>query len=317
MDRNLALEFVRVTEAGAIAAARWMGKGDKIAADGAAVKEMRDRFNGVAFQGEVIIGEGGIDEAPELFIGEKLGTGEGPEMDIAVDPLEATESVAWGRANAISVIATGAKGSLLKAPEIYMEKLAVGPEAKGAIDLNAPIGDNIKKVAKKLGKEAGEVTAIVLDRPRHEQLIKDIRKAGARVRLITDGDVAGAMAASLPGSGSDILAGIGKSPEAVLAAVGIKALGGDMQVRFSPRDDKDKKLIEECGQQCGIKNIDDVLQLEDLAKGNELTFTATGVLDGPLARGVRFEGEKIITHSVVMRVKSGTIRHIEAHHCCD
>lgn len=316
MDRNLALEFVRVTEAGAIASARWVGKGDKKAADGAAVKEMRSRFNGVAFAGEVVIGEGAMDEAPELYIGEKLGTGEGPEMDIAVDPLEATDSVAWGRTNAISVIATGKKGSLLRAPEVYMNKLAVGLQAKGVIDIEAPIGDNIKKIAKASDKEVEEVTAVVLDRPRHEQLIKDIRAAGARVRLITDGDIAGAIAPSVEENTIDLLAGIGKSPEAVIAAVAVKALGGEMQCLFAPQKDFEKELIEQCGKECGI-DPDGVLAVEDLAKGKELTFTATGVLEGPLAPGVRFEGDYIRTHSVVMRVKSGTIRYIEARHCCE
>lgn len=316
MDRNLALEFVRVTEAGAIACARWVGKGDKKAADGAAVKEMRARFNNINFAGEVVIGEGAMDEAPELYIGEKLGTGNGPETDIAVDPLEATDSVAWGRTNAISVIATGKKGSLLRAPEVYMYKLAVGPEAKGSIDLEAPIGDNIRKIAKACGKEVEDITAVVLDRPRHQDLIRNIREAGARVRLITDGDIAGAIAPSVEDNVIDLLVGIGKSPEAVLAAVAVKALGGEMLCKFMPQKDYEKDLIAECAERCNF-DPEKVLNVEDLAKGKELTFTATGVLDGPLVRGVVFEGDYIRTHSVVMRIKSGTIRYIEARHCCE
>ena len=265
MDRNLALEFVRVTEAGAIAAAHWVGQGDKHAADGAAVKAMRGRFNSVEFTGVVVIGEGGIDEAPELYIGEKLGRGEGPEMDIAVDPLEATDSVAWGRDNAISVVATGPKGSLMKSPEVYMEKIAVGPQAKEVINLDKSVTDNIKAVAKAIGKDVRELTVVVLDRPRHKSLIKEIRSTGARVKLIHDGDVAGAIAPSLTDNEIDLLFGTGKSPEAVLAAVAIKALGGNMQVRFAPRDDKDRQAIEACG----MGDVPTILTLEDLARGRE------------------------------------------------
>ena len=254
-----------------------------------------------------------MDEAPELYIGEKLGTGDGEEMDIAVDPLEATDSVAWGRSNAISVIATGPKGSLLRAPEVYMEKLAVGPQARDVIDLNAPIGENIRRVAQACGKDPEEVTAVVLDRPRHKDLIAEIRAAGARVRLITDGDIAGAIAASLPESGIDILAGVGKSPEAVIAAVAVKALGGALQCRFAPRNEEDKKLIDGCDIEEQYR-AGGVLAADNLARGTKLTFTATGVLDGPLAEGVRFESDHIITHSVVMRVQSGTVRFITARH---
>lgn len=309
MDRNLALEFVRVTEAAAVAAAAWMGKGDKKSADGAAVDEMRDRFSGIEFSGEVVIGEGAKDEAPELYVGETLGTG-GPALDIAVDPLECTDSVANGRPNAISVIATGAKGSLFHAPDMYMNKIACGPRAKGVIDLDATVAENISRVAERLGKRVADMVVMVLDRPRHEQLIRDIRTAGARVYLITDGDVAGAIAPSLTDSGIDLLMGIGASAEAVLASVAIKCLGGDFQARLAPKDDAQIELL----RQLGIHDYAKKLSLEDLAKGSDLTFTATGVVDGPLLKGVRYTEDFCVTHSVVMRVRTGTIRFIETHH---
>lgn len=310
MDRNLALEFVRVTEAAAIAAAKWIGKGDKHAADQAAVDEMRSRFNQIDFTGTVVIGEGSKDEAPELYTGEVVGTGKGPAMDLAVDPLEATDSVAHGRYNAISVIAAGPQGTLLSAPDTYMNKLAVGKAGAAVIDLDAPVKDNIQKLAKALGKEVSEITVIVLERERHKKLVEEIREAGARVRSITDGDVAGAIAPCLPDSGIDLLMGIGASTEAVLAAVAIKILRGEILCRFQPKNEEDKKAI----LRAGIKDLDKVFSAEDLAKGRQLTFTATGVIDGPLLAGVRFEDHKIITHSVVMRGSSGTIRYITTHH---
>lgn len=309
MDRNLALEFVRVTEAAAMGAAQLVGRGNGKAADKAAVDEMRDRFNYVDFSGEVVIGEGAKDEAPELYIGEKLGTGNGLELDIAVDPLECTDSVANGRPNAISVIATGPKGSLYKAPDMYMNKIACGPAAKGAIDLDASVEENITAVAKKLGKEVSEMTILVMDRPRHDELIADIRKVGARVVLITDGDVAGAIACSLDESPIDMLMGIGASAEGVLAAVAIKCLGGDMQCRLAPKNDDQRTELTDAGI-----DPDKLLQLDDLAAGEDLTFTATGVLDGPLLKGVRYEEAYTLTHSVVMRVKTGTIRFLETKH---
>ena len=310
MDRNLALEFVRVTEAAAIAAAKWIGRGDKHAADQAAVDEMRARFNQIDFAGTVAIGEGSKDEAPELYTGEKVGTGKGPEMDLAVDPLEATDSVAHGRYNAISVITAGAKGSLLSAPDVYMDKIAAGPLAAKVINIDASVKDNINNVAKALQKDAKDITVLVLDRERHENLMKEIREAGARVRTITDGDVAGAIAPSMPDSGIDLLMGIGASTEAVLAAAAIKILRGQIFARFAPKDDKQKALITAAG----FTDLNKVYSAEDLAKGNELTFTATGVIDGPLVNGVRFEDGKIITHSVVMRASSGTVRYITTKH---
>lgn len=310
MDRNLALEFVRVTEAAAIAAAKWVGRGDKHAADQAAVDEMRARFNQIDFSGTVVIGEGAKDEAPELYTGEKVGTGKGPAIDLAVDPLEATDSVAHGRYNAISVIVAGTSGSLLGAPDVYMEKIAAGPQAAKVIDLDAPVKVNLKEVAKACGKDISEIAVLVLERERHENLIREIREIGGRVRTITDGDVAGAIAPCLPNSGIDLLMGIGASTEGVLAAAAVKILGGQIYCRFAPKDDKQKKLI----QKAGIKNLQKIYSAEDLAKGKNLTFTATGVIDGPLLAGVRFNNHHIVTHSVVMRASSGTIRYINTHH---
>jgi len=310
MDRNLALEFVRVTEAAAIAAAQWIGRGDKKSADQAAVDEMRERFNYIDFKGQVVIGEGEKDEAPELYVGENLGTGQGVELDIAVDPLECTDSVANGVPNAISVIATGAKSSLLHAPDMYMNKIACGPAARGAIEIQAPAADNIRRVADRLGKNVSDMVVVVLDRPRHEELIKEIRRAGARVRLISDGDVAGAIAPSLADSGIDLLLGIGASAEAVLASVAIKCLGGDLQAVFAPKNDAQKETL----RQMGVADSEKILTLDDLARGDDLTFTATGVIDGPLLPGVRFVPGYCLTHSVVMRVKTGTVRFLKTMH---
>ena len=309
MDRNLALEFVRVTEAAAIAAAGWIGKGDKLKADGAAVDAMRHWFNEISFSGRVVIGEGAKDEAPELYTGEKVGRGGAPALDIAVDPLECTDSVAYGRYNAISVIVAGPKGSLLSAPDTYMEKIAAGPRAAKAIDIDAPVAANIKNVAKALGKKVSEITVVILDRDRHRTLIEEVRKAGARVRLITDGDVAGAIAPSMPRSGIDLLMGIGASAEAVLAAGALKTLGGEMFARFKPKDEKHLMLLKKHGL-----NTKKIYSSDTLAKGDELTFTATGVIDGPLLDGVRFTPEGAVTHSVVMRGNTGTIRYITTHH---
>ncbi len=310
MDRNLALEFVRVTEAAAIAAAKWIGRGDKKMADRAAVDEMRSRFNQIDFCGRVVIGEGKKDEAPELYTGEVLGRCSDPSMDIAVDPLECTDSVAWGRYNAISVIAAGPKGSLLEAPDTYMEKIAVGREAAGVIDIDAPVKDNLARTAKALGKNIGEVVVVVLDRPRHERLIREIREAGARIRLITDGDVAAAVATCLPDSGIDLLMGIGGSTEAVLAAVPLKTFGGEMLCRFVPRGDDDLLEI----RSVGIDDIAKIFSVNDMAKGNSLSFTATGVIDGPLLNGVVFKRDRIVTHSMAIRSTSGTVRYMTTHH---
>ncbi len=314
MDRNLALEFIRVTEAAAIAAAKWIGKGDKNAADGAAVDEMRSRFNQIDFSGRVVIGEGEKDEAPKLYTGEIVGKGKKPVMDLAIDPLECTDSVAWGRYNAIAVIAAGPKGSLLHAPDTYMEKIAVGPKAAKVINLDATVKVNLQKISKALNKKISEIVVVVLDRPRHEKLIKEIRATGARVRLITDGDVAAAVATCFPESGIDVLMGTGGSTEAVLAAVPLKIFGGQILTRFKARSDKDLEDIKKHLKKAGINNVNKVFTADDLAKGKQLTFTATGVIEGPLLSGVDFRADKIITHSMVVRGQSGTIRYITTHH---
>lgn len=313
MDRNLALEFVRVTEAAAIAAARWIGKGDKNAADGAAVDAMRDRFNDINFTGRIVIGEGSKDEAPELYTGEKVGKGGKPEIDLAVDPLECTESVAFGRYNAICVAASGPRGSLFSGPDTYIEKIAVGPKASKVINLDAPVAINLKKIASALDKKVGDITVVVLDRPRHIDLIAQIRKAGARVRLITDGDVAGGLAPCIPNSGIDVLMGIGGSTEAVLAAVAIKILGGQLLARFKSRDEKYQDKFEALMKKHSL-NPKKIYTAEDLAKGKDLTFTATGVIDGPLLEGVRYTDHAIITHSLVIRGQTETMRYVTTHH---
>jgi len=314
MDRNLALEFVRVTEAAAIAAAKWVGRGDKNAADGAAVDAMRSRFNQIDFSGRVVVGEGEKDEAPKLYTGEIVGKTKKPVMDLAIDPLECTDSVAWGRYNAMAVVAAGAKGSLLHAPDTYMEKIAVGPKAAKVINLDVSVKINLQKIAKALGKKVNELVVVVLDRPRHEKLIKEIRQSGARVRLITDGDVAAAVATCFPESGIDVLMGIGGSTEAVLAAVPLKIFGGQLLARFKARSDKDLEDIKKHLKKVGINKVDKVFIADDLAKGKQLTFTATGVIEGPLLPGVDFREDKIITHSMVVRGQSGTVRYITTHH---
>ncbi len=310
MDRNLALEFVRVTEAAAIASSNWIGRGEKKKADEAAVKAMRSRFNQVDFKGTVVIGEGEKDEAPMLYNNEVVGTGKGPEMDLAIDPLECTNSVAFGRYNAISVIAAGKKGSLLKAPDTYMEKIAVGPKAKNVINLNLSVKENLKRIAKALDKKITELTVMVLDRERHQKLIEEVRHAGSRVRLITDGDVSAAIATCFPESGVDVYMGVGGSTEGVLAAVAMKVMGGEILCRFKPKNPNDEEKIKKMG----IKNLKKIYSSEDLAKGKELSFTATGVIDGPLLKGVVYQNNKIITHSVVIRGISGTIRYITTYH---
>jgi fructose-1,6-bisphosphatase II len=309
MDRNLALEFVRVTEAAAIASANWIGLGEKKKADGAAVKAMRERFNQVEFKGTVVIGEGEKDEAPQLYTGEVVGTGRGPEMDLAIDPLECTDSVANGRYNAMAVIAAGPKGSLLHAPDTYMDKIAVGPIAKKAINMDDSVKNNIKRIAAAIDKPIRDLSVMVLDRERHIPLIDEIRKAGARVRLITDGDVSAAIATCFPESGVDAYFGIGGSTEGVLAAVALKVLGGKILCKFHPKKDADIEKIKKAGGKMGK-----IYTAEDMAQGKELSFTATGVIEGPLLKGVVRQRSRIITHSVVTRGVSGTIRYITTHH---
>jgi len=311
MDRNMALEFVRVTEAAALGSAKWVGLGNEKAADQAAVDFMRRAFSSISFEGTVVIGEGERDEAPMLYIGEKIGKGNGPKLDIAIDPLEGTTLTAQGRPNAISVVAAAPHGNFLNAPDTYMKKIAVGPKAAGAIDINAPVKDNVRAVAKKLGRPVESVTVVILDRPRHADIIREVRELGARIYLIQDGDVAAAVATAFPqDSEIDLLIGIGGAPEGVLAAAALQCLGGDMQGQLKPRNDEEVKRA----YKMGIKNIDKVFTINELAKGDDIMFAATGVTNGSLLKGVRFISGGAITHSVVMRSKTGTIRHIEAYH---
>ncbi|MDN5292949.1 MAG: fructose,6-bisphosphatase [Eubacteriales bacterium] len=312
MERELTLEFVRVTEAAALAAARWMGRGDKNAADGAAVSAMRAVFDTVAIDGVVVIGEGEMDEAPMLYIGEKLGCGKEP-VDIAVDPVEGTNNVAKGLPNSIAVVAVAERGGLLNAPDMYMDKIAVGPKAAGCIDITAPVKENLKNVAKALKKDVSDLTVVILDRPRHEKIIRECREAGARIKLIPDGDVAPAVAAAIEGTGVDMLLGIGGAPEGVLAAAALKCLGGDMQARLWPEDEED---IERA-RKLGITDINKVLTLDDLVKSDDVIFAATGITDGDMLKGVRFFGNGARTHSLVMRSRTGTVRFIDATHRFD
>jgi fructose-1,6-bisphosphatase II len=309
-DRNLAMELARVTEAAALAAGRWMGRGDKNAADGAAVDAMRLVLNSIAMDGVVVIGEGEKDEAPMLYNGENIGDGTPPKVDIAVDPLEGTTLTSLGRNNAISVIAVAERGTMFNpGPCVYMEKIAAGPAAAGVIDINAPVKANLEAVAKALGEKVSDVTAVVLDRDRHADIIRECREAGARIRLIPDGDVAGAISVAWRNSGNDILFGVGGTPEGVIAACALKALGGSIQGRLWPRDDTERAAALDAGY-----DLDKVLMLDDLVSGDDVFFAATGITDGELLRGVRYWGEGAGTQSLVMRSKSGTIRIIEAQH---
>lgn len=311
MDRNLAMEFVRVTEAAAIAAARWVGKGNKKAADQAATNLMRRHFNSLDIDGTIVIGEGERDEAPMLFIGEKVGNKKGMKVDIAVDPLEGTNPTASGGNNSITVLAAAPKGNILRAPDTYMDKIAVGPKAKGAIDLDASPDKNIKAVAKKLGKNVDDMTIIIMDRDRHKNLIKKVRKIGARIRLIGDGDVSGAIAPSIEDSGIDMLLGIGAAPEGVLAAAALKTFGGEIQGRLKFRNDEERKRAKKMGF---LDDIDKKLMMDDMVKGDRAMFAATGVTNGEMLKGVRFTSMGAVTHSIVMRSFTGTIRFIEAIH---
>lgn len=310
MERSLTLELVRVTEAAALASARWMGLGKKDEADDAATTAMRKEFEKVPMDGVVVIGEGEMDEAPMLYIGERLGQGVAPAVDVAVDPLEGTNILAKGTWGAISVIAIADRGNLLHAPDMYMEKMAVGPKAVGKVDINAPIRDNLKAVAQAQGKDISDLVAIVLDRDRHQKIIHEIREAGARIRLISDGDVAAAINTAFPDTGVDILFGSGGAPEGVLAAVALKCLGGEIQGKLLPQSAEE---IERC-KQMGLVNPHQVLFMDDLVKGDDAIFAATGVTDGELLKGVRFQGMRATTQSVVMRAKTGTIRFIEGNH---
>jgi len=310
MERSLTMELVRVTEAAALSSARWMGRGKKNEADDAATSAMRTVFDTIPMRGTVVIGEGEMDEAPMLYIGEKLGTGNGPLVDVAVDPLEGTSIVARGSWNALSVIAIADGGNLLHAPDMYMHKIAVGPEAVGKVDINAPTIDNLKAVAKAKNKDIEDVVAVVLNRPRHGELIQEIREAGARIKLIQDGDVAGAMNTAFDHTGVDILFGIGGAPEGVISAVALKCLGGEIQGKLAPSNDKE---IARC-KKMGITDLDRVFYMDDSCSGNDAIFAATGVTDGELLKGVQYKGQNATTDTVVMRAKSGTIRFIDGQH---
>lgn len=310
MERSLTLELVRVTEAAALSSARWMGRGLKNEADDAATTAMRTVFDTIPMKGQVVIGEGEIDEAPMLYIGEKLGTGWGPHVDVAVDPLEGTNIVANGTWNALSVIAISDGGNLLHAPDMYMEKIAVGPESVGKIDIEKPIAENIAAVAKAKNKDIEDILVTVLNRPRHEELIEEIRAAGARIKLISDGDVAAAINTAFDETGVDLLVGIGGAPEGVLAAVALKCLGGEIQGKLLPSNDEE---IARC-KKMGIPDIDKVFYMDDFVAGDDAIFAATGVTDGELLKGVQFKGQKATTESLVMRTKSGTIRFVQGQH---
>lgn len=309
MERSLTLELVRVTEAAALSAAKWMGKGLKNEVDDAGTSAMRRVFDRVPMKGTVVIGEGEMDEAPMLYIGEELGTGEGSEVDVAVDPIEGTNLVAGGLWNALAVIAIADKGNLLHAPDMYMKKIAVGPKAAGKIDIDASVEYNLNQVAVALNKDVSEVTAVVLDRDRHRELIAEIRRVGARIKLISDGDVAAAINTGFEDTGVDILFGSGGAPEGVLAAVALKCLGGELQGKLLPQNNEEEERCHKMGL-----DVEKVLLMDDLVKGEDAIFAATGVTDGEILKGVQFRGDTATTQSVVMRAKTGTIRVIDGTH---
>ncbi len=309
-DRNLALELVRVTEAGAMAAGRWVGRGDKEGGDGAAVDAMRELVNTVSMRGVVVIGEGEKDNAPMLYNGEEVGNGDGPPCDFAVDPIDGTTLMSKGLPNAISVLAVAERGAMFDPSAVfYMNKIAVGPEAVDAIDITAPIGENIRQVAKAKHLSVSDMTVCILDRPRHEQLMAEVREAGARIRLITDGDVAGAISACRPNSGTDLLAGIGGTPEGIITAAAIRCMGGAIQGQLAPKDSEERQKAIDAGY-----DLSQILSTEDLVSGENVFFCATGVTDGDLLKGVQYYGGGCTTQSIVMRSKSGTVRMIEAYH---
>lgn len=314
MDRNLALNLARVTEAAALSAGKWLGKGDKNGADGAAVDAMRRMFDTVEIDGTVVIGEGEIDEAPMLYIGEKIGTKSGEEqVDIAVDPIDGTNSVAAGGTNSIAVLAVAPKGCLLNAPDIYMDKIACGPKAKGAIKLDDSPTENIKRVAEKLNKNIDEITVAILDRPRHEKIIKEIRKLGARIKKVSDGDIVTAIECCFEESGIDLIMGRGGAPEGVIAAAALKCLGGDFQGRLHPTDEKQEARCKDLHS-----DLNKVYEIDDLVKGNEVIFSVTGISKGEILDGVKYyENNIATTESLVLRLPSGTQRFIKSTHRLD
>ena len=309
-DRNLALELVRVTEAAAMAAGRWVGRGDKNGGDRAAVDAMRALIGTVSMRGIVVIGEGEKDEAPMLFNGEEVGDGTGALCDVAVDPIDGTTLMAKGMPNSIAVIAVAERGTMFDPSAVfYMDKIATGPESADAIDITVPVAENIRRVAKAKGGHPEDVTVCILDRPRHETLIEEVRQAGARVHFITDGDVAGAITAARPGTGVDLLLGIGGTPEGIIAAAALRCMGGAMQARLWPQDDAERQRAIDAGH-----DLDRVLTTEDLVSGEDIFFCATGITDGDLLRGVRYYADSLQTESIVMRSKSGTIRLVDSLH---
>ncbi len=313
IERNLGFELVRATEAAALRAARWMGRGDREAADQAAVDAMRFVLDHISMNGTVVIGEGEKDEAPMLYIGEHLGNGAPPEVDIAVDPVEGTSLLAHGQPGAIAVVAIADRGSLFGTRAVvYMEKLAVGEEARGVVDLNAPVAENIRHVARAKGMDLDDLTVVVLDRPRHADLIRQIREAGARIFLIPHGDVAAAMQAMVPGTGVDMLMGIGGAPEGVISACAARCLGGEIQCRLWPRNEGERRAALEAGL-----DLERVMTVDDLCRSDDVFLAATGITSGNLLRGVVYQADGALTHSVVMRSASGTIRYVEARHRWD
>lgn len=310
MERSLSMELVRVTELAALSSARWVGRGMKDEADEAATEAMRMMFDTIPMEGVVVIGEGEMDEAPMLYIGEKLGTGKGPKVDIAVDPVEGTNLVAKGGWNSIAVLAVADRGNLLHAPDMYMEKIAVGPECVGVIDINASVTDNLKAVAKAKNKNISDVLVTILDRERHQAIIDEVRAAGARIKLITDGDLAAGINTCFDETGIDLMLGTGGAPEGVITAVALKCLGGEFQGKLKPETEEELRRCKEMG----IDDINKVLHMDDLVKGDDAIFAATGITDGELLKGVQFKGGKATTSSLVMRAKTGTVRFVDGTH---
>ena len=312
-ERNLAMDIVRITEAAALASARWVGRGNKEAGDGAAVEAMRNSFSTIHIDGVVVIGEGEKDKAPMLYSGEKVGMGDGPKLDVAVDPVEGTNLLAYGRPNAISVVGVAPRGSMFNpGPSFYMQKLVVSREARDVVDLDAPVDVNLSRVASAMGKQVKDLVVFVLDKPRHQNLIAEIRKAGARIQLHSDGDVAGALRAVDPRSEVDIMMGTGGTPEGVLAACAIKGMGGQMLARLDPQSYVEKDAIVDAGI-----DMRAVLTVNDLVKSDDCFFAATGISGGDFLRGVRYSARHAVTHSLVLRGKTGTLRYVESYHNMD
>jgi fructose-1,6-bisphosphatase II len=310
IDRNLALELARVTEAAALTSARWMGRGEKESADQAAVDAMRFVLGSIDMDGVVVIGEGAKDEAPMLYVGESVGSGDDPKVDIAVDPIDGTTLLSKGMPNAIAVVAIADRGTMYSTADFaYMEKIAVGPDAAGTIDLDLSPTENLTRIAEAKGKRVGDITAVILDRPRHSEIVREVRDAGARIKLISDGDVAGAMMTAMPDTGIDVLFGIGGAPEAVIAAAAMKCIGGDIQCRLWPRNDEERQIAID-------KNVDlsKKFDINDLVSGDNVFFSATGITDGELLKGIRFTGGGATSQTLVMRSRSGTVRKIDATH---